>query len=94
MRTAKEIFDEELSGEPLTNYSVEKVIRMVQKETIDEVIKECLKEAVVEVVDHESNIEDLPAYNGVNTILPIYGVDEDSIIKVGDKLKKQLDELS
>lgn len=95
MRTAKEIFDEELSGEPLTNYSVEEVIKMVQKETIDEVIKECLKEAVVEVVDHkEYNIEDLPAYNGVNTILPIYGVDEDSIIKVGDKLKKQLDELS
>lgn len=83
MRTAKEIFDEELSGEPLTNYSVEEVIRIVQEETIDEVIKECLKEAIIEVVDHEEYIiEDLPAY--------IYCIDEDSIIKVGDKLKEQL----
>lgn len=91
MRTAREIFNEELSGEPLTNYSVEEVIRMVQEETIDEVIKECLKEATVEVVDHEEyNIEDLPAYNGINTILPIYGVDEDSIMKVGTKLKERL----
>ena len=49
LRTAKEIFDEELSGEPLTEESVIEVIKIVQKETINETVRECAQNASVNV---------------------------------------------
>ena len=41
MRSAKNWFEEELSGEPLTQESVIECIRMVQEDAIRETVKEC-----------------------------------------------------
>lgn len=41
VKTAKEWFEEELSGEPLTQESVIEVIKMIQQEVIEETVKLC-----------------------------------------------------
>jgi len=38
MKTAKEWFEEELSGEPLTQESIIEVIKMVQIDTVEEIV--------------------------------------------------------
>ena len=46
MKTAKEWFEEELSGEPLTQESVIEVLEMVQKETWNEALDKAAKSAI------------------------------------------------
>ena len=67
-------------------------IRAAQIDAIEETCKRCAEESIVEVVDHEElSIETLPANDGKTVILPIYGVDEDSILKIADKMKEELE---
>ena len=40
MKTPKEWFEEELSGEPLTQESVIEVLEMVQKEALEEILQD------------------------------------------------------
>ena len=46
MKTPKEWFEEELSGEPLTQESVIEVLEMVQKESWNEAIDKAVKSAI------------------------------------------------
>ena len=57
MRTAKEWFEEELSGEPLTQESVIEVIKMVQKETGNEALDMAAESATVVHIDLVDNTE-------------------------------------
>jgi hypothetical protein len=67
-------------------------IRAAQIDAIEETCKRCAEESIVEIVDHEElSIETLPANDGKTVILPIYGVDEDSILKIADKMKEELE---
>ena len=45
MKTAKEWFEEELSGEPLTQESVIEVLEMIQKETWNEALDKAAENA-------------------------------------------------
>jgi hypothetical protein len=45
MKTAKDWFEEELSGEPLTQESVIEVLEMVQKETWNEALDKAAESA-------------------------------------------------
>jgi hypothetical protein len=47
MRTAKDWFEEELSGEPLTQDSVIECIKMVQEEVIRDVVRKCARNAEI-----------------------------------------------
>lgn len=47
MKTPKEWFEEELSGEPLTQESVIEVLEMVQKETWNEALDKAVENAAV-----------------------------------------------
>ena len=49
MRTPKEWFEEELSGEPLTQESVIEVLEMVQKETWNEAIDKAAENADADI---------------------------------------------
>lgn len=76
-------------GEPNSIHdSVENVTNVIKQAQLDawnESVKECAENAVVDVVDHEElHISSLPGYNReINEIiLPIYGVDDDSILKL------------
>ena len=57
MRTAKEWFEEELSGEPLTQESVIEVLEMVQKETWNEAIDKAAESATVIHIDLTNDTE-------------------------------------
>ena len=57
MRTAKEWFEEELSGEPLTQESVIEVLEMVQKETWNEALDMAAESATVVHIDLVDNTE-------------------------------------
>lgn len=57
MKTPKEWFEEELSGEPLTEESVIEVIKMVQEEVIEETVKLCAKNAEVTLLKSGKQIE-------------------------------------
>jgi hypothetical protein len=68
------------------------VIKTAQIDAIEETCRVCAEEGIVEVVDHEElSIETLPANNGKTVILPVYGVDEQSILKIADKMKEELE---
>ena len=63
MRTAKEIFDEELSGEPLYQSAVIEAIQIAQKDAIDTALKishglthnyNVFKDILFKEVDNES----------------------------------------
>ena len=57
MRTPKEWFEEELSGEPLTQESVIEVLEMVKKETWNEALDMAAESATVVHIDLVDNIE-------------------------------------
>ena len=57
MKTPKEWFEEELSGEPLTQESVIEVLEMVQKETWNEALDMAAKSATVVHIDLVDNTE-------------------------------------
>lgn len=57
MLTAKEWFEEELSGEPLTQESVIEVLEMIQKETWNEAIDKAAENATVVHIDLVDNTE-------------------------------------
>ena len=68
MKTPKEWFEEELSGEPLTQESVIEVLEMIQKETWNEALDKAAESARL------GNTE-----NGVYFVL---GVSKQSILKL------------
>lgn len=85
-------------GEPpiraiVSHWDICYIIKRVQEDTIKETVQACANNAVVEVVDQEEwLIDHLPANdNRGYTILPVYGVDDQSILKVADKLIKELE---
>ena len=57
MRSAKDWFEEELSGEPLTQESVIEVLEMVQKETWNEALDKAAESATVVHIDLVDNTE-------------------------------------
>ena len=75
MRSAKDWFEEELSGEPLTRESVIEWIKMVQEDVIREVVKECAENAEIYVSDCDERFD---------------GIDYESIYSVADELIKKL----
>ena len=93
MKTAKEWFKEELSGEPLTQESVIEVIKMAQLEVIEETVKLCAENAEIEERDYRKNptkVENYgqevsSEYEGI-----YYGVDTQSILNCAEILKKEL----
>lgn len=83
MKTAKDWFEEELSGEPLTEESVIEVIKMVQKEVIEETVKLCAEKAEAKA----SEMKPLkPGFNMVS----FFEVDKRSILNCAEILKKEL----
>ena len=57
MKTAKEWFEEELSGEPLTQESVIEVLERVQKEAWNEALDKAAESATVVHIDLVDNTE-------------------------------------
>ena len=57
MKTPKEWFEEELSGEPLTQESVIEVLEMIQKETWNEAIDKAAESAIVIHIDLTNDTE-------------------------------------
>ena len=57
MKTPKESFEEELSGEPLTQESVIEVLEMVQKETWNGALDKAAESATVVHIDLVDNTE-------------------------------------
>ncbi len=55
MKTPKEWFEEELSGEPLTQESVIEVLEMIQKETWNEALDKAVENADVTDLGIEGN---------------------------------------
>lgn len=83
-------------GEPKSVHdSVENILdvfKQIQIDAIEETCRVCAEESIVKVVDYEElSIETLPANDGKIVILPIYGVDEDSILKIANKMKEELE---
>jgi len=83
IKTAKQIFDEELSGEPLTEDSVIEVIKFAQKDAIRKTVKECAENAYCDMI-HPPD-EDYPELEESE-----YMVVKSSILSVADKLIKEL----
>lgn len=75
MKTPKEWFEEELSGEPLTQESVIEVLEMVQKEAWNEALDKAAESAEIEVIDCEYNSK-------FDMRFPVYGVSTESILKL------------
>ena len=73
MKTPKEWFEEELSGEPLTQESVIEVIKMIQEEVIEETVKLCadVADADFNIINDQFNItsDDIEVYVLKNSIL-------------------------
>ena len=84
MITAKEIFEEELSGEPLTQESVIEVIKNAQIEAIEETCKRCSIEARISYDYSDCG-------NTGSEYPPSPKVDKISILKVADKMKEELE---
>ena len=57
MKTPKEWFEEELSGEPLTQESVIEVLEMIQKETWNEALDKAAESATVIHIDLTNDTE-------------------------------------
>ena len=82
MKKAKEWFEEELSGEPLTQESVIEVLKMVQIDTIKETCKRCSESAEVKYTFVSTG-----DYSGHDK----YIIDKNSILQVAEKLKEELE---
>lgn len=79
IRKAEDWFEEELSGEPLTQDSVTECIKMVQEEVIRKTVKECLNTCAY--VNYP--MEDSRRLCGEITT-------KENILQVADKLIKEL----
>ena len=79
MRTALEIFEEELSGEPLTQESVIEAIKIAQLDAIEETIKLCTESAQVEIYYLDDDRDN-----------PCLRVEESSILNCAEILKKEI----
>jgi hypothetical protein len=104
MKNAKEWFEEELSGEPLTQSSVIECIEMVQQELIDYVVQRCANEAKLLEQSNWGNYEHFdPSPNFKETekicnnhfghgdcTYEIITVSKSSILNVADKIKNEL----
>ena len=102
MKTPKEWFEEELSGEPLTQESVIEVIKMVQLEVIEETVKLCAENAEIR---HDYYDYDTPElYNkykhegfercdgdGVQYGVDVVSIDKNSILNCLEILKKEIE---
>ena len=53
MKTPKEWFEEELSGEPLTQESVIEVLEMIQKETWNEALDKAIESAEIDWTEND-----------------------------------------
>lgn len=83
LKTAEEVYLDCRSKHDMITYQdlAIEAMREYAKLAIEEQLKIAAEEAVVEVVDHEEvNIEAMIPEDSKYKILPIYGVDEDSII--------------
>ena len=98
MKTPKEWFEEELSGEPLTQESVIEVLEMVQEEAIEETVKLCYNNAKIEIQQYFNNqkiiLEDEKVFFGSDYPESCYSgrvrVNKDSILNCAKFLKQQL----
>jgi hypothetical protein len=88
MRTAKDWFEEELSGEPLTQDSVIECIKMVQEEVIRKTVEACAENAQIRFWDgHFQKAKLLKHFQiGANNLT----ISTESIRSVADKLIKEL----
>lgn len=90
MKTPKEWFEEELSGEPLTQESVIEVLKMVQEDAIEETVKLCAKNATFIITEDsiiEAGIETDYYSDGVFTTRICSG----SILDCAEILKKEIE---
>lgn len=68
------------------------LVKIIKKDAIEYTLKVASEKAVVEVVDHEEMTpEQIPPHDGKSLILPVYGVDDDSILSLKDELFKEID---
>lgn len=81
MKTPKEWFEEELSGEPLTQESVIEVLEMIQKETWNEAIDKAAENAEWEYVGEKFQIPKDTEYVGGSEYGYNY-IDKQSILNV------------
>lgn len=73
---------------------IEEIVKIAQIDAIEETCKVCAEKSRVEIVDHEElYISSLPGYNRNidQVILPIYGIDEQSILNCAKLLKKEIE---
>ena len=98
MKKASEYEEEfdliETNGESLMYVlDVRKAIQQAQKDAIEASLKLAAEIAIVEVIDHEEILAtSVPPNDGKHLILPIYGVDEDSILNLKQELFKEIED--
>ena len=93
IKTAKEWFEEELSGEPLTQESVIEVIQMVQLEAIEETVKLCAENAALKYADGKYCLPDYAEepFNAVcDNLENCHYISRESILNCAEILKKQV----
>ena len=88
MKTAKDWFEEELSGEPLTQESVIEVIKMIQEEVIEEACKTCIENTVL-VENMRTSGTPIVDESKFNSNYDFY-IDKESIINCANILKQKL----
>jgi hypothetical protein len=84
MKKPKEWFEEELSGEPLTQESVIECIKMVQQELIDYVVQRCANEADADFTYLGDNLKECGG-----EYIEVYVI-KSSILNVADTIKSEL----
>lgn len=81
IRNAKQIFEEELSGEPLSQDVIIEVIKQAQIDSIEEAIKLCAESAMTKYTFVSTG-----DYSGFDN----WVVDKQSIMDCGEVLKSEL----
>ena len=93
MRNAKEIFEKELSGEPLYQEAIIEIIKQVQIETIRETVKVCADNAEADVYFKgwlaEESLKSGESFEEGEDY-EVYVI-KSSILEVADKLIKELE---
>lgn len=96
MKKAKDWFEEELSGEPLTQESIIEVLEMIQIEAIEESCKRCAEEAIIKSFKL-SKYSKNPRWKLIkDEEVDLFNYDlktevsKQSILQVADKLKKEI----
>jgi len=93
MKTAREIFEEELSGEPLNHYAVIEAIQLAQFEAIEETVKLCAERAYLEYADGRYDLPDYAeeSHNAVcDDLENCHYISRNSILNCAEVLKKQI----